>query len=92
MFRTLKRVDMGMNVTTKKMHDADLRALYKLYILIVDANKDIENYSTLECSSATHNATLRSFYKYDDPIVDMCSIKILDTMLSNVNMLPSTNI
>ena len=69
MFRTDKRVDMRMNVVTKTMHDADFKALYKLDIPIVDANKDIENYSILECSSVTHNATLKSFYKYDVPLV-----------------------
>ena len=53
MFRTDKRVDMRMNVVTKTMHDADFKALYKLDIPIVDANKDMENYATLEHSSTS---------------------------------------
>ena len=47
-----KIVDMGTKVATKMTHNATLREFYKFDVLIVDANKDVDNYATLENSSA----------------------------------------
>ena len=50
-FRMHQIVNMSMSVSTKMTHDAPLKEFYKFDVLIVDANKDVENYATLEDNS-----------------------------------------